>query len=528
MDGSGDDCDWGGSDGSLEGRKGGRAPQPDASSIDAALHAASVELLEERLAQIALERTSTRSAAVFLWDRKHNGLAMACHIAESVVVTRPDAVLRRRMSGRANGIAFWVLDNGRPYLCRDTSTDPNYTPYFQEAASVAAVPIVYQGKPFGVLSVTSPQAAALDEGHVCALQEIAAKASMFLRRALLYREKNEGPAQRPFLIKGLSREWRDVERQLEKAAPTDAPVLVMGESGTGKDLVANAIHFNSRRAEGPFVAVNCAAIPDALLESVLFGHVRGAFTGAVSHKLGDFSRANGGTLFLDEVGELPLALQAKVLRAIEIGEVQPVGSDRAPERVNVRIVCATNRELPALVGEQRFRADLYHRISLVTLELPPLRAYKDNLPILAKVALQQAAARHAKGVSRFTAEALDALLAYDYPGNVRELKNAVERAVILAEGDAVELDNLPRAITSHMPSVETPRQRCIPLRVQRERWLAPLEREYLTALLAGCHGNVRQAAREAEVDPVTFYRLLKRRGIHIERVPRAPGASRRG
>jgi transcriptional regulator with GAF, ATPase, and Fis domain len=495
--------------------------------IDAELHAASVELLEERLAELALERTSTRSAAVFLWDRKSGGLSMACHIVEGVVVTRPGTVLRRRAAGRPNGIAFVVFDQGAPYLCNDTASDPNYTPYFQAVASMAAVPILYQGKPFGVLSIASPSPDAFGAAHVHALQELASAAAMFLRRAQLHREKNDGPARRPFLIKGLSPQWKEVERQLERVAPTDAPVLVLGESGTGKELVANAIHFNSRRSEGPFVAVNCAAIPEPLLESTLFGHVKGAFTGAIGHKRGDFSRADGGTLFLDEVGELPIALQAKVLRAIEVGEVSPVGSDRAPERVSVRIVCATNRDLPSLVREQRFRADLYHRISLVMLELPPLRAYKDNLPILATVALRQAAERHGKAVSRITPDALEALLAHDYPGNVRELKNAVERAVILAEGDAVELSDLPRSIAEHVPTASSPTHRSVPLRVQREQWLAPLERQYLTDLLAGCRGNVRQAAREAEVDPVTFYRLLRRRGIRIERVPRGSGPARR-
>src|SRR5690606_26121712 len=238
---------------------------------------------------------------------------------------------------------------------------------------------------------------------------------------------------RPLMIKGLSPAWHEVERKIELAAPTNAPILIRGESGTGKDLVARAIHWNSRRAGKPYVTVNCAAIPETLLESILFGHVKGAFTGASFHKLGELQKANGGTLFLDEVGELPVLLQAKVLRAVEQGEVQALGSNEPPQRVDVRLICATNRDLEAMVRHGTFRDDLYYRLSVMPLELPPLRSYKAHIELLANVFLEQAAAQHGKRTPRLGPAALARLAAYDYPGNVRELKNAIEHAVILCD-----------------------------------------------------------------------------------------------
>ena len=252
-----------------------------------------------------------------------------------------------------------------------------------------------------MLTVSSRRRAAFDEETVAALQEIAASSALFLRRMQLHRAtRGKG---RPFLIKGLSPEWLEVERKMERVAATNAPVLVTGESGTGKELTAHALHFNSRRSDGPFVTVNCAAIPETLLESVLFGHVKGAFTGATSDKRGEFVKADGGTLFLDELGELPVPLQAKVLRAVEDGEVQPLGSNDAPLSVDVRFVAATNRDLASMMQRGDFRGDLYYRLSVMTLELPPLRRYKhDNLEVMARVFLEQAAEKHGRDVRRIT------------------------------------------------------------------------------------------------------------------------------
>jgi transcriptional regulator with PAS, ATPase and Fis domain len=280
--------------------------------------------------------------------------------------------------------------------------------------------------------------------------------------------------------------------------------------------VANAIHFNSKRAAQPFVTVNCAAIPETMLESMLFGHVRGAFSGATTDKIGELQKADGGTLFLDELGELPMLLQPKLLRAVEYGEIQPLGSNKAPVRVDVRLVAATNRDLPEMVRTGRFRDDLYYRLGVMTLELPPLRSYPGAIEVLAQLFRERAVERHGKDVRRIAAAALAAMQSYAWPGNVRELKNAIEHAVILADGDTLELEHLPRSITEATPVVRERKQKKT-LASLRDEWLAPFESRYLTELLAEANGSVRRAAAEAGVDAVTLYRLLRKRRVRYGR-----------
>ena len=300
-------------------------------NTDASLHSADMESVARRLVEVACAETRTRNGAVFLYDAKAKGLTVDFHMVEDVIVALPGtgSVLRPRKDGRPNGIALSCFESGEPYLCNDTTRDANYARYFLDVAAVLAVPIVWQGKPMGVLAVSSAHPNAFAKSHVAALEEVASDSAKFLRRAQLA-HATRAESGRPFVIKGLSPAWLEVERRIEQVSATDAPVLVQGESGTGKDLVSRAIHFNSGRSAKPFVTVNCAAIPETMLESVLFGHVKGAFTGASFHKIGEFQKADGGTLFLDELGELPLMLQAKVLRAIEQGEVAPLGSNAVP------------------------------------------------------------------------------------------------------------------------------------------------------------------------------------------------------
>jgi DNA-binding NtrC family response regulator len=493
-------------------------------STDAQLHAVDMESVARRLVEVACEKTGTRNGAVFLWDQKARGLSVDFHMVEGVIVTLPGtgAILKPRRDGRSNGIAMSCFESGSAYLCNDTEQDPNYARYFLDVSSVLAVPINYQGKPIGVLTVSSPTKEAFNDSHVSSLEEVASASAKYLRRAQLARQ-TRADTGRPFVIKGLSPAWHEVERKLEQVSGTDAPVLVTGESGTGKDLVSRAIHFNSKRAGKPFVTVNCAAIPETMLESVLFGHVKGAFTGASFDKIGEFQKADGGTLFLDELGELPLMLQAKVLRAIEQGEVSPLGSNAAPGRVDVRFICATNRDLPQMVKEGRFRDDLFFRIGVITVELPALRTYKDNLPILAQVFLQQAAQRHARKVSKLSRDAMSALQAHDFPGNVRELKNSLEHAVIMARGDTVELDDLPKAMRSREVAAVAPVASPAPktLAALREEWLAPLERKYLAELLDAHDGKVEAAAKTAGINRVTMYRLMQKHGLSVQRRVRA-------
>ena len=481
--------------------------------IEDRLHAAPPGGIEAELVAIALEATGAEHGALFVWDKDAEGLALVHHVVNGVTVTLPRVV---KHDGAKAGIALHVFDESEPYLCPDTTRDARYTRYLVDVGAIAAAPIQYQKRPIGVLTVSTRETRGLDAAALESLVVITEVAAPLLRRAQIDK-LSRAATGRPLMIKGLSQAWRDVERKLELAAPTNAPILIRGESGTGKDLVARAIHWNSRRADKPYVTVNCAAIPETLLESILFGHVKGAFTGASFHKVGEFQKADGGTLFLDEVGELPVMLQAKVLRAVEQGEVQPLGSNEPPERVDVRLICATNRDLEAMAKTGAFRDDLFYRLSVMTLELPPLRSYKDNLETLAHVFLEQSAASHGKRAPRLGPAVLARLAAYDFPGNVRELKNTIEHAVILCTGDELSPEDLPKPLLSP-PARGVKRAAQPTLEQARETWLEPLERQYLTDLLARHNGNVKTAARAAGVNAVTLYRLLKRRGLHLGRM----------
>ncbi len=489
--------------------------------IEDRLHAASAGSIEAELVAIAVEETETEHGALFVWDKEAKGLALVHHVVNGVTVTLP-RVVKKDENAKA-GIALHVFETGQPYLCPDTSRDELYTRYLIDVGSIAATPIRYQRRPIGVLTVSARDPRGIDVSVLRKLTAIAEVAAPLLRRAQVDKLSRDATG-RPLMIKGLSPAWYEVERKLELAAPTNAPILIRGESGTGKDLVARAIHWNSRRADKPYVVVNCAAIPETLLESILFGHVKGAFTGAVIHKVGEFQKADGGTLFLDEVGELPVMLQAKVLRAVEQGEVQPLGSNDPPDRVDVRLICATNRDLEAMAKVGTFRDDLFYRLSVMTLDLPPLRSYKDNLETLANVFLEQSSTSHGKPAPRLGPSVLARLMAYDFPGNVRELKNTIEHAVILCSGDELRPEDLPRPLlvgSTAKPLGKNAKPVQITLDDARETWLEPLERQYLTDLLAKHGGNVKVAARAAGINTVTLYRLLKRRGLTLGRNVRA-------
>lgn len=243
-------------------------------------------------------------------------------------------------------------------------------------------------------------------------------------------------------IVGSSEALRGVLDQIRIVAPTDATVLIEGETGTGKELIAQAIHAHSRRRNRPFVKLNCAAIPLGLLESELFGHERGAFTGAVAQKLGRFEAANGGTLFLDEIGDIPLELQAKLLRVLQEHEFERLGSTYT-RQVDVRVVAATNQDLVSLVAEKQFRMDLYYRLNVFPIALPPLRLRNEDIPALVAHFVHKYAERMFKQVTRISKHAMQALLHYPWPGNIRELQNCIERAVILTMGDVLQLPVLP-------------------------------------------------------------------------------------
>ncbi|HEY7678041.1 MAG TPA: sigma-54 dependent transcriptional regulator [Candidatus Methylomirabilis sp.] len=309
---------------------------------------------------------------------------------------------------------------------------------------------------------------------------------------------------------GRSPAMRALYRMVGVAAEAEGAVLLLGESGTGKEVVARAIHARSARRGGPFVAVNCAGIPEGLLESELFGHVRGAFTGAVREKAGLFQAAEGGTLFLDEVGDAPPSLQAKLLRALETREVRPVGGTQA-ERVDVRVIAATHADLPEAIRAGRFREDLYYRLNVIPIELPPLAGRREDIPLLAQHFLERTNARQRRDVRAIAPEALQRLLEHAWPGNVRELENAIERAVALAEGDAIRPEHLPPHVRDAPPPPAA-------------GTLADLIAHAMQRALTETGGNRRAAARLLGIPERTFYRKLKALGLS----PPAPPARRNG
>jgi transcriptional regulator with GAF, ATPase, and Fis domain len=250
-------------------------------------------------------------------------------------------------------------------------------------------------------------------------------------------------------VAGSSPRIQEIFQLLSMVAPSEATVLLLGETGTGKELVAQAIHRNSSRAAGPFVVVNCATLPETLLESELFGHERGSFTGATVRKEGRFLVAQRGTVFLDEIGELTLPIQAKILRVLQAREFEPVGSNRT-QKVDVRIITATNRDLEKMVREGRFRDDLYYRLNVFQLVMPPLRERLEDLPVLADFFLKRYGERNRRGVLSLAPETLQAFRHYSWPGNIRELENVIERGVIVCQGDVLTLGDLPPALQSRL------------------------------------------------------------------------------
>jgi DNA-binding NtrC family response regulator len=308
---------------------------------------------------------------------------------------------------------------------------------------------------------------------------------------------------------GRSRGMLAVYKQIAHGAGSDAPVLVTGETGTGKELIARALHHHSRRAARPFVPVNCGALAESLLESELFGHVRGSFTGALGDKKGVFEQADGGSIFLDEIGETTAAVQVRLLRVLEQGEVRPVGASRVTT-VNVRVLAATNRDLERAVREGFFRQDLYYRLNVIRIAVPPLRERREDIPLLAAHVLR-AVAITGGPLRRLSPPALAALMSYAWPGNVRELENVLERLALAATGDSLDLEDLPAVFRERPPvTLEEPLFDGLPS-------LEQMEKRYLAFVLEALKGNRTRAAEVLGIDRRTLYRMMERFGMGGEK-----------
>ncbi|OGI44939.1 MAG: hypothetical protein A2150_00810 [Candidatus Muproteobacteria bacterium RBG_16_64_11] len=317
---------------------------------------------------------------------------------------------------------------------------------------------------------------------------------------------------------GVSTEALHINEEINRVAPYKTNVLITGESGTGKEVIARTIHELSPRGDGPWVAINCCAIPHDLMESELFGYVKGAFTGATKNRPGRLEQAQNGTLFLDEIGDLDLSLQTKLLRVLQEREFSPLGSDQV-RSIDVRFIAATNRDLKELVKQGKFREDLFYRLDVYNILVPPLRNRKADIPVLAETFLRELAAETDRPVHGFSKEALQVLAGYNWPGNIRELRNAIERSVLSCKGEIIDVPDLPHTILAgagHAPKQaglsESPGDKNL------DDWLADVERRAILAALADSNGVQAQAARRLGINERSLWHRIKKLGIQISRV----------
>lgn len=379
-----------------------------------------------------------------------------------------------------------------------------------QTRALLAVPILLMNRKLGAIYLsTSDPATKFDEDHLQLVSAIAGIAAVALEnvRQLEWLENENLRLTEEINIErsmvGEGKRMRDVYQFIAKVAPTDSTVLIRGESGTGKELAASSIHQNSSRVGKPFVAINCAALTETLLESELFGHEKGAFTGAVAQKKGKFEIADGGTIFLDELGEMSPLLQAKLLRVLQEQEFERVGGNR-PIKVDVRLIAATNRDLESAIKDGGFRQDLYYRLNVVSLKLPPLRERREDIPLLANYFATKYANKCKRQVRGIAPEARALLAAYDWPGNVRELENAIERAVVLGSTDLIRPEDLPEALLeteSEMPSVN------VSIANYHET-VKETKKQLILKSIAQSDGNITEAARLLGVQANYLHRLI--------------------
>jgi len=458
-----------------------------------------------------------------LLEEMMDGIVELCHADSGFLLLASGQDLKVRVARRldrenveqsverlSDSIVRTVVETRKPLIVADALHDDafgaSHSVVNLKLCSVMCLPLIDRDRLLGLIYVGNDNIVNLfTREHLEALSIYAAQATLVLARAIAMDELRDDNARLRETIQtmrfgqlvGASDAMREVYRRVEKVANADVSVLVLGETGTGKELIAREIHARSRRAAGPFVTVNCGAIPENLLESELFGHVRGAFTGATSHRAGRFQAAHKGTLFLDEIGEMPLNLQVKILRAIQERVVTRVGENRG-EPVDIRVVAATHRDLRAMVAEGTFREDLYYRLNVVTLTLPPLRERGDDVELMARYFLDRYATEFGGGKRTFRQDALVAMRKFAWPGNIRQLENAIKKAVILGDRAAIgpeDLDLPPDGVIDIKPLADA-----------REAW----QREYVLRVLEINGGNRTKTARDLGVDPRTVFRFLER------------------
>ena len=445
-------------------------------------------------------------------------------------------VVRYRLG---EGITGQVVERGKPVIVPRVSQEPSLLNRAARRAesrkqelSFICVPIMQQRRSVGALGVDlryksdrDYESSAKFFGVVCSMIAQALDVQCVIeeeRRRLLEENthlRQELRERYDFSnIIGTSRLTRGMYEQVAQVAQANTTVLIRGESGTGKELIAHAIHYNSLRAKKPFVKVSCAALPDSLIESELFGYEKGAFTGAAVRKKGRFELAEGGTLFLDEIGDIPLSTQVKILRVLQEREFERLGGTETI-RVNVRVIAATNKVMEEAITEGTFREDLYYRLNVFTIFVPPLRDRKTDLPLLADHFLEKFSREHGKVIKRISTPAIDMLMSYHWPGNVRELENALERAVLVCDGQVIHGHHLP-------PSLQTADASGTVTRVSMKEAVAAYERDLILDALKTTRGNRAKAARLLDTTQRILNYKVKNYGIDVSRFKSGEGARR--
>jgi transcriptional regulator with GAF, ATPase, and Fis domain len=474
------------------------------------LHEFSARLMErhdlgellEALMDAVVEITSADKGFLILTEGDHLDVKVARNVKREN--------LADGLSQLSDSIIAKVIRTRRPVIVSDAMNDDEFAAAKSvmqlRLTSVICVPLLEKGTIIGIIYVGNDQVSELfAEETMRVLTVFAAQASLIVSNALFLDELRHDNQQlsrrleelRFGEIVGSSRAMQEVFRKVDKVASTDISVLITGETGTGKELIAREIHTRSPRKDKPFVTINCGAIPENLLESELFGHVKGAFTGAVANKAGKFQSADTGTLFLDEIGEMPLNLQVKILRAIQERIVVRVGDTR-PELIDIRIVCATHRNLEDDIQHGRFREDLFYRLNVVNLHLPPLRERGEDVLVIARYLLSRFAREYDSKVKGFSPNASVAIKKYDWPGNIREMENRLKKGIVLCEGNLLGPEDLGLA-ADELPAI-------LPLTEAKERW----QRQYINEVLALNNGNRTKTARDLGVDPRTIFRHLEK------------------
>ncbi|WP_224369937.1 sigma 54-interacting transcriptional regulator [Hyalangium versicolor] len=461
-----------------------------------------LEKLLESLMDEVIEVTRADKGFLILMESNEPRVKVARNISRENI---EDAVEKL-----SDSIISKVVKDQKPLIIADAIDAPEFKASESvvnlKVHSVMCVPLTHKGELFGLIYVGNDRLVnRFEPKSLDMLTIFAAQASLILHNALLVNElkldntelRKKLEDQRYGDIVGACQGMRDVYKRIDKIALTDISVLITGETGTGKELIAREIHRHSPRTKGPFITINCGAIPENLLESELFGHVKGAFTGAVATRPGKFQAAIGGTLFLDEIGEMPLQLQVKLLRALQEKVVYKVGDNRG-EAVDIRVVAATNKILEEEVKKNTFREDLYYRLNVVTLKLPPLRERGEDVIVLGKFFLQKYSKEFGSKVKGFTPAATVAMKKYSWPGNIRELENRLKKAVVLADKPLLGSDDLdlkPENLEPIMPLLQAKEE---------------FQKRYINEVLARNNGNRTKTAKDLGVDPRTIFRHLEK------------------